>query len=147
MFALQSSGLSGEWSQTGQTFGRFLWPMVEKNMSDKMIQSITQEVDYLQLSQIDCSQHGRREAPRASSLQMVHRSLTGISGNGIGLFTVRGGVSLVDFFCKKLHVYVGASHLKPFADCSCVVAISELATRALGGEYKEDAVGREGRPG
>lgn len=105
MFGLQSSGLSGEWSQTGQTFGRFLWPMVEKNMSDKMIQSITQEVGYLQLSQIDCSQHGRREAPRASSLQMVHRSLTGISGNGIGLFTVRGGVSLVDFFFVKNYTF------------------------------------------
>lgn len=57
------SGVSGEWSQTGQTPG-----------------SLSR-----QLPHIDCSQQGNLTARRARSLHIVHRSLTGISGSGMEL--------------------------------------------------------------
>lgn len=38
VFALQSSGLSGEWSQTGQIFGRFVWPTVDRCISDETLE-------------------------------------------------------------------------------------------------------------
>lgn len=54
---LQSFAESGECSQTGQEAGRVDW----------------------QLSQMACSQHGKRNALTASLLQMAHRSFAGIS--------------------------------------------------------------------
>lgn len=57
---LQSSADRGECSQTGQEAGSVDW----------------------QLSQMACSQHGRRKALMASLLQMAHRSFAGISSCG-----------------------------------------------------------------
>lgn len=57
---LQSSADNGECSQTGQEAGREDW----------------------QLSQMACSQHGRRNALTASLLQMAHRSFAGMSSCG-----------------------------------------------------------------
>lgn len=54
---LQSSPDSGECSQTGHEAGKVEW----------------------QLSQMACSQHGRRKALTASLLQMAHRSFAGMS--------------------------------------------------------------------
>lgn len=44
VFALQSSGLSGEWSQTGQTFGRFVWP-VNSRISGKPFEELLEKQD------------------------------------------------------------------------------------------------------
>jgi hypothetical protein len=57
---LQSSADSGECSQTGHDAGRVDW----------------------QLSQMACSQHGRRKALTASLLQMAQRSFAGMSSCG-----------------------------------------------------------------
>ena len=54
---LQSSADRGECSHTGHEEGRVEW----------------------QLSQIACSQHGKRNALIASLLQMAHRSFAGMS--------------------------------------------------------------------
>ena len=59
LWGLQSSAESGECSQTGHEAGNVDW----------------------QLSQMACSQHGRRKGFTASLLQMAHRSLAGISSS------------------------------------------------------------------
>lgn len=64
---------------------------------------------------------------------MVHRSLTGISGSGIKLYAVRKRFLRPRTQLQEPTLERRTSHLKPFTGSSCVVAILERATRALGG--------------
>jgi hypothetical protein len=77
LFGLQRSEESGLWSQTGQFSGRVCWPRASVSQAWKRVSCTMTK--YLQLSHIDCSQQGRRNAFRASLLQVAHRSLKGMS--------------------------------------------------------------------
>lgn len=71
---VQSSGVTGLCSQTGQDAGRLDWPEVKLALTTRFVVRLC-----LQFSQMACSQQGKRNALTASLLQIAQRSLIGMS--------------------------------------------------------------------